>query len=139
MQTSFIWGSLTNEVLSVFIHPKAELVTDFPGENPRPSNDLLLTEQIIPQSDNLWLVNCQKKHHLDAGHLICILDKDGKILHQSQIVKVESEKGFLVQNVESAILKTDCDNQTFVIKLLFRSETDKKYVSHMSILRLRTH
>merc|ERR1712004_362253 len=48
---NLLWGQVHSTTLSVFCYPDLSLIDSFQGENPRPENDLLLTQHIKLDND----------------------------------------------------------------------------------------
>ena len=102
-----------------------DVVKQFEGENPRPDHDLLITEEVAKDvDDNQTKVTCVKKHFLQDGNRILLINGLNDTRVESKIVSVVSEKAFkLGDDVE-----LDCDAY-YVVKLLSRNDQDS-YVSN---------
>ena len=107
-------------LISIFCDPCMDVVKQFEGENPRPDHDLLITEEVAKDvDDNQTKVTCVKKHFLQDGNRILLINGLNDTRVESKIVSVVSEKAFkLGDDVE-----LDCDAY-YVVKLLSRNDQD---------------
>lgn len=93
---NFFWAQAFNDYLSVNSWPSKQLIDNYKGQNPRPDNDLLLTEELCQsESGSCWKITCAKKHHLLKHDRISIEIK-GKII-KTMVSEVTSEKSFQVE------------------------------------------
>ena len=132
---NFIWARANPNVLSLFCHPNPNLVASFSGQNSRPGNDLLLTEQIIKRVDiadaGLWEITCTKKHHFEVGFTVAV-QHAGKSIIECDVKQVVSDKAFCVkapsEDSATELFQPDCDT-TYVVKIIRRDPTESYYMS----------
>ena len=128
---SFIFCQVDSNSLSMFCDPIQNMVDNFIGENPRPENDLLISEDISKddQNEDVIKITCAKKHYLQIGNKISLLKKDSNLRTVcSEVIDVISDKAFTVKASKDFDMDSYC-----VIKLLSRKNHQGKYVSLMYI------
>ena len=122
---SFLWGQIHSSTLSVFCYPDLALIDSFQGENPRPENDLLLSQHITLNNDDNLHVTCTKKHFLTS-------DDEVHLCHSGLqpvpgIVEIINDKEFLMKR-ETPEASFKCDDETYIVKLMKRSSSSKEYL-----------
>ena len=119
-QISLLWAQIHAEKLSIYCSPSPTLIRDFQGENPRPENDLLLTQHIIEESGKLK-ISCTKKHFLSSGNEVKIVNLINEEVFRGTI-EVLNDKEF---SIDSTPIKCD---ETFIVKLMKRCSNDTNYL-----------
>ena len=122
---SFLWGQIHSSTLSVFCYPDLALIDSFQGENPRPENDLLLSQHITLNNDDNLHVTCTKKHFLTS-------DDEVHLCHSGLQpvpgrVEIINDKEFLMKR-ETSEATFKCDDETYIVKLMKRSSSSKEYL-----------
>ena len=112
---SFLWGQIHSSTLSVFCYPDLALIDSFQGENPRPENDLLLSQHITLNNDDNLHVTCTKKHFLTS-------DDEVHLCHSGLQpvpgrVEIINDKEFLMKR-ETSEATFKCDDETYIVKLM---------------------
>ena len=139
---NFVWARANRDVLSLFCHPNPNLVASFSGQNSRPGNDLLLTEQIIKRVDisGLWEITCTKKHHFEVGFTVAV-QHAGKSILECDVKQVVSDKAFCVkapsEDSATELFQPDCDT-TYVVKIIRRDPTESYYMSLKESLKSKS-
>ena len=111
---SLLWGQVHSTTLSVFCYPDLSLIDSFQGENPRPENDLLLSQHIKLDNDNLH-VTCTKKHFLTSDDQVHLSHSGSKLKGRIEVI---NDKEFRMKKPEN--FKCD-DDETYLVKLMKRN------------------
>ena len=118
---SLLWAQIHSGTLSVFCYPDLALIESFQGENPRPENDMLLTQHINLTGETLHVV-CTKKHFLSSDYEVK-LSLNGLLAAQGKI-QVINNKEF---SMEKSNAEFNCD-ETYLVKVMKRGDDDDKYL-----------
>ena len=123
---SLLWGQVHSTTLSVFCYPDLSLIDSFQGENPRPENDLLLSQHIsLDDNDDNLHVTCTKKHFLTSDDEVHLSHYSGSKLKGR--IEVINDKEFLMKKTEKSF--KCCDDETYLVKLMKRScSSNDKYL-----------
>ena len=117
----------------MFCDPSQKMVDNFTGENPRPENDLLISEDISKENDEVIKITCAKKHYLQSGNKIALFKKDANLrTFCSEVIDVVSDKAFTLKGF------SDLDiGSYYVIKLLSRRNHQERYVSVNTVCKFK--
>ena len=117
----------------MFCDPNQKMVDNFIGENPRPENDLLISEDISKENDEVIKITCAKKHYLQSGNKIALFKKDANLrTFCSEVIDVVSDKAFTLKGF------SDLDiGSYYVIKLLSRRNHQERYVSVNTVCKFK--
>ena len=125
---NFIWAHVNSEVMSLFCQPNPKLVASFKGQNSRPDNDLLLTEQFAKNDSGMWEITCTKKHYFQVGFVIEVQNADGNSIIECDVKQIVSDKIFCLKASEDAAeFQPDCD-KTYVVKIARRDQSESNYM-----------